>query len=67
MIAFNIPGYDSWKLASPYDDDCPDCCGTGLLDCESCCGDGCDECVECSCQEIEEDDDYLYERWRDER
>jgi hypothetical protein len=34
----NLPGYDAWKLASPYDDDtnCPACRGEGEVDGEEC-------------------------------
>jgi hypothetical protein len=41
-MTFSLPGYDSWKLASP-----PECCPCG-----------CDECPEdCECQCCEEEDD----------
>lgn len=73
-----MKGYDDWKLASPYDDECPHCNNHGVRDCMICGGDGevadgieCPECngtgtVDCECQE-EPDSDYLYERERDRR
>ncbi len=76
----NIPGYDEWKLRGPDDDLCPDCDGKGFADCMNCGGDGevadgveCPACdgsgvIECeTCRSEEPDDDYQYERRRDER
>ena len=74
-----IKGYDEWKLATPYDDECLECQNTGEHACMNCGGDGeisdgieCPECegsgvVECECQGEEPDGDYLYELERDRR
>lgn len=58
-------GYDAWKLATPYDDECPECQNFGVVDY----GDGDEPCRKCEEARDYADGlaDYLYEKRRDER
>lgn len=74
----SIPGYDAWIFHHPADDRCPDCDGWRNHDCMNCGGEGeladgveCPECegtgtVDCeTCTGDPGDDDYAFDRYRD--
>lgn len=52
-IMEQLPGYDQWKLASPFDEVCPEC-GRCIDSCECC--DFCGEPIGiCRCDEVDTD------------
>lgn len=68
----NIPGYDEMILRGPDEGDCPLCSGDRVTDCPDCDGLGCPDCdgdgtIACECNDEPDDDDYPYERARDDR